>query len=143
MPNPEIAMSRILLFTLFLSLILCTAVPGLAQSLINNFTAQAQGESYVLVKWNSGAETGLTNFQVERSLDGISYSNLAILSPQGSNSSYSFEDHNIYQGSNRTYYYRLKAQMANSDPIYSSVQSVVMFFSGIQQTWGSIKALFR
>jgi hypothetical protein len=136
-------MSRTLLIILSLCFLLGMSVPGSAQSLINNFTAQAQGESYVLLKWNSGSETNLTNFQVERSLDGITYSTLAIIAPQGSSFAYSYEDHSLYQASNHTYYYRIKAQMNEGNPIYSPAQFVVLFFSGIQQTWGSIKALFR
>jgi hypothetical protein len=136
-------MSRTPLIFLILALILGTAVPGSAQNLINNFTAQVQAESYVLLSWNSGSETNLSNFQVERSLDGIAYTTLTTLTPQGSNSAYSYEDHALYQASNHTYYYRIRGQMNDNNPIYSSVQSVVLFFSGIQQTWGSIKALFR
>lgn len=136
-------MSRTAALLIAFSLILWAASPGQAQSLINNFTAQAQGESYVSLTWNSGLETGLANFRVERSLDGVTYTTLTILSPQGSNSSYTYEDHNIYKSSNLTYYYRIRGQMVDNNFFYSPVQSVVLFFSGIQQTWGSIKALFR
>jgi hypothetical protein len=136
-------MPKTFLIFLFLCAFLCTTVPGSAQSLINNFTAQAQGESYILLKWDSGIETDLASFQVERSFDEITYSTLMIITPQGSNSSYTYADNDIYRGNNRTYYYRVRAQMNNNNYFYSPVQSVVLFFSGIQQTWGSIKALFR
>ena len=136
-------MPRTLLIPLFLCAFLGAAVPGSAQSLINNFTAQAQGESYILLKWDSGIETGLANFQVERSFDGFEYSTLTTLAPQGNNSSYTYADNDIYRDSNRTYYYRIRAQMTDNSFSLSPVQSVVLFFSGIQQTWGSIKALFR
>jgi hypothetical protein len=119
------------------------AAPVQAQNLISNFTAQALGESSVKLEWNSGGESGLASFRVERSLDGVTFTPLATLQPQGSNSPYSYLDNNIYKSSNRTYYYRIRAQMTDNSFSFSPIQTVTLFFSGIQQTWGSIKALFR
>jgi hypothetical protein len=133
--------SKAILLSLAILAILSAAAP--AQNLINDFAAQAQGESSVLLTWTSGLETGLSNFRIERSLDGITYIVLTTLQPLGNNSSYNFEDHDIYKSSNRTYYYRILGQMDDNTFVVSPVQSVVLFFSGIQQTWGSIKALFR
>lgn len=113
-----------------------------APGIINNFNAFAE-DDYAVLEWDSGSEAGLSSFQVERSLDGLQFLNLASLPPQGDNSPYRYEDHDIYKSSNRTYYYRIRAQMENGTSSLSSVQSVTLSFSGIQQTWGSIKALFR
>ena len=122
---------------------LLMALPGLAQNVIVNFSAHAENDDYAVLEWNSGSENGLTVFRVERSLDGLSFISLADVSPQGNNSSYRYEDHDLFKNGTRTYYYRVRAVMANGTSTLSPVQFVTLSFSGIQQTWGSIKALFR
>jgi len=139
--------------TMKMKMLLRKAIPGLllallcsgtvrAQGVINDFNAYAEGE-YAVLEWNSGSEDGLSNFQVERSFDGLQFIAIATLAPQGDNSSYRYEDHDPYKNSSRTYYYRIRALMSDGTSSLSSVQSVTLWFSGIQQTWGSIKALFR
>jgi hypothetical protein len=113
-----------------------------APSIITNFNAESAGD-YVILTWNSGSEASLMLYAVERSLDGMDFVQLAEVDPQGSNSSYTYEDHDLFKGTSRTYYYRIRAQMDNGTAGYSTVQSVTLSFSGIQQTWGSIKSLFR
>ncbi len=130
------------LLPLSISLILLICSIALAPSVITNFTA-SNAVDFVLLEWTSGTEAGVSNFQVERSLDGIEFLAIATVSPQGSNSDYTYEDHDLYKGATRTYYYRIKAQMDNGSSNFSSVETVTLSFSGIQQTWGSIKSLFR
>lgn len=113
-----------------------------APGVIMTFSASNQGDS-VTLEWSSGSEAGLSVYQIERSLDGLDFSTIAEVSPQGDNSTYIYEDHDLFKGSTRTYYYRIRAAMSNGTSSLSSVQSVTLSFSGIQQTWGSIKALFR
>lgn len=124
-------------------LALLLALPGRAQNIIQNFAAHAENDDYVVLEWNSGSEAGLTTFRIERSLDGLTFITLQNLAPQGSNSSYRYEDHDLYKSSTRTYYYRVRALLNDGTSSLSSVQSVTLAFSGIVQTWGSIKALFR
>ncbi len=125
------------------SLLLLTALPIWADSIIFNFSAQVSDGDFVVLEWNSGSESGLQVYRVERSLDGLNFQSIAEMAPLGSNSVYRYEDHDIYKSTSRTYYYRIRAQMGSGVSSLSSVQSVVLDFSGIQQTWGSIKALFR
>lgn len=113
-----------------------------APTIVTDFTAESVGD-YVVLTWTSGSEASLTVFAVERSLDGMNFIQLAEVTPQGSNSHYVYEDHDLFKTSSRTYYYRIKALLNNGTASYSTVQSVTMSFSGIQQTWGSIKSLFR
>lgn len=136
-------MFRIAILLLCLGLVLLAVSPVQAQSPISSFTAQAIGEGSVKLEWRSGNEAGLANFRVERSLDGITYTTLATLPPRGSNSVYTYTDNDLSKNGNRTYYYRLRAQMTDNSFSFSPVHTVTLFFSGIQQTWGSIKALFR
>jgi hypothetical protein len=126
-----------------IAIALLSALPAWAQNPIVSFTAQAENDDYVVLEWNSGSEAGLSLFRVERSLDGLTFLNIAEISPQGDNSAYRYEDHDLYKTTPRTYYYRVRAVMMNGTSSTSPVQSVTLAFSGVQQTWGSIKALFR
>ncbi len=129
-------------FLTTLTILLLFAATALAPSIITDFTAE-NGEDYVLLTWNSGTESGLSFYQIERSLDGIEFQAIGTMTPQGSNSSYEYEDHDLYKMTSRTYFYRINATMTNGSSNYSSVAQVTLSFSGIQQTWGSIKSLFR
>ncbi|TKJ39776.1 hypothetical protein CEE37_10895 [candidate division LCP-89 bacterium B3_LCP] len=123
-----------------ISLLVATA--ALSSGIITSFDAAVEGE-LVILEWTSGLEDGLDHYQVERSLDGLAFFSIADVAALGNNTTYFYEDHDIYKGSTRTYYYRIKAAMLDGTANYSSVQSVTLTISGIQQTWGSIKALFR
>jgi len=124
------------------ALILMTAGIAWAPSVITSFNA-SNADDYVLLEWVSGSESGVSNFQVERSFDGIEFQAIVTITPQGSSSSYYYEDHDLYKNTTRTYYYRIKVQMSNGSSSFSAVETVTLTFSGIQQTWGSIKSLFR
>ncbi len=125
-----------------LIVLLLFAASAWAPSVITQFDAITGGD-YVILNWTSGSEAGLSNFQVERSLDGLDFQAIATISPLGSNTDYSYEDHDLYKTTTRTYFYRIKAQMTNGSSNLSPVKSITLSFSGIQQTWGSIKSLFR
>jgi hypothetical protein len=81
----------------------------------------------VVVKWASGVEHDLASYQLQHSTDGSQYSTIAILSPTGSNSSYSYVDKSPAQGNNQ---YRLK--MADNDGKYqsSAIQQVKIDCAG-------------
>jgi hypothetical protein len=115
---------------------------AVSQGIIATFSALGDGDA-VILEWSSGIETGLDQYQVERSFDGLEFFPIADIPGTGSNSTYIYEDHDIYKSSTRTYYYRIRAVMEDGTFSFSSVQSVTLNISGIQQTWGSIKALFR
>ena len=121
---------------------LFSATVAISQGIIATFNALGDGD-VVILEWSSGIETGLDQYQVERSFDGIEFFPIADVPGTGSNSTYVYEDHDIYKSSTRTYYYRIRAIMNDGSFNFSSVQSVTLYISGIQQTWGSIKALFR
>jgi len=130
------------LFLTTLGVLLIFAGMALAPSVITEFTATSV-DNYVLLAWTSGAETGVSVYQLERSLDGITFQTINSTSPTGSNSSYLYEDHGLYKVTSRTYFYRINVVMENGSSSYSPVAQLSLSFSGIQQTWGSIKSLFR
>jgi hypothetical protein len=137
-------MSKTKLFFYLAAFLLLSTTVLQAQSVIYSFTARAVGNDYVLLEWKSASEAGLGMYKVERSLDGLTFAPIADMQPKGSNSTYQYEDHSVIGGDGtRVYYYRIRALMINNTSTFSPVQAVTLNFSGIQQTWGSIKALFR
>ena len=127
-----------------LALIVAMAIPLMlwAGADILEFTAESQGEGILLI-WRTGIEFNLSTFEVQRSTNGTSFYSVAEVEPAGSYSEYQFVDNNLLKDAMKTYYYRLKMVDINGTVTYSEVREVTMIFSGIQQTWGSIKAMFR
>ncbi|UCD99771.1 MAG: hypothetical protein JSV42_03315 [Chloroflexota bacterium] len=130
--------------SIFISLcaILVLAGSAWAPNLITDFTASNEGD-FVLLIWHTGVENGVSEYLVERSLDGLEFHEISDLQPMGNNWEYTYEDRDLYKTTSRTYYYRIHAILSNGSSSFSTVQSVSLSFSGIQQTWGSIKSLFR
>jgi hypothetical protein len=96
------------------------------------------------LEWNSGEETNLDAFIVERSSDGQSFMAVTRIESNGSYSEYSFTDSSpLDVDMNRSFYYRLKIIDHDGTFRYSETKEVTLTFSAVQQTWGSIKAMFR
>ena len=96
------------------------------------------------LEWSTGREENFALFVVERSSDAQTYFAVGQVTATGSYSEYLFVDSSPLDiATDRTFYYRLK--MVNRDGTFrfSDVQQVALSFSGVQQTWGSIKAMFR
>ena len=132
-------------FRSILVIIMVILVPLLlwAGADILEFSAEPDGESAVLLTWRTGVEVSLTVFQVQRSSNGNTFYTIGNVNPTGSYSEYQYLDTNLLKQSVKTYYYRLKMIDTSGAVTYSEVRDVTLTFSGIQQTWGSIKAMFR
>ncbi len=112
-------------------------------SVIETFTVSAQGDQARL-QWNSGIEGNLTKYKIERSENNLNYVFVAEIDPLGNFSLYQYLDNTIMKSSSqRVYYYRIKMIYADGNFDYSESVSVTLSFSGLQETWGSIKAMFR
>ena len=132
-------------FRSILVIIMVILVPLLlwAGADILEFSAEPDGESAVLLTWRTGVEVSLTVFQVQRSSNGNTFYTIGNVNPTGSYSEYQYLDTNLLKQSVKTYYYRLKMIDTSGAVTYSEVRDVTLTFSGIQETWGSIKAMFR
>jgi hypothetical protein len=134
-------------FTLFLitGLILIPLIVC-ASAQINNFHARAVNNS-IVVEWSTESESGVSKFEIQRSLDKINWIKIGSVSSQSGNSSthhdYQFIDNSIFKGNESSLNYRLVVidQTGHSE-IFSVIASV-SGSSGIRQTWGSLKAMFR
>lgn len=108
------------------------------------FTAK-NSQDGILLEWKTGDEGGVSTFDIERSAGNLNnFIYITTIHSTGNNSYYSYQDNNITTNPTQSiYYYRLKCIMPNGSYIYSGVISVVSSVSGIKDTWGSIKAIFR
>jgi hypothetical protein len=131
--------------TKILFLLLITVGIAYAGLTFEYFTAKTNAEG-ILVEWKTGDEGGTVKFEVERSASTPnSFIFVKSVNAVGSNSYYSFQDNGVdfRSGSGSVYYYRLKCLTASGSYSYTNSITVVHTVSGIKNTWGSIKAIFR
>jgi hypothetical protein len=96
------------------------------------------------LEWGTGIETSFEAFIVERSSNGEDFLPIARINSTGSNSEYQFTDSSpLDLETGRSFYYRLKMVNADGSYRFSEIREVILVFSAVQQTWGSIKAMFR
>ncbi|MBN1968647.1 MAG: hypothetical protein JXR48_03375 [Candidatus Delongbacteria bacterium] len=96
----------------------------------------------VKIEFTTGNEIGVIEFTVEKSSDGIDFSEFRTESSQGSNSTYIIFDKDPFRKANKLYY-RVKAKNNDGSYQYTSVEDVIIATSGIRASWGSLKAMFR
>lgn len=126
-----------------IALVLILIVSVFASAFIQSITARSDGEN-IIVEWKTGEESSsLSKFIVERKTPNNGFIEIGTVYPKGSNSFYTFIDHNIFKGNDYIFTYRLKIVDNNSQISYSSEVSVSHSISGVKRTWGSIKAMFR
>lgn len=96
------------------------------------------------IEWRTGQEISFQKFVVERSADGNYYFPVGQIDARGSFSEYTFTDESpLDVERERTFFYRLKLLNNDGTHSYSDAVEVSLSFSAVQQTWGSIKAMFR
>lgn len=123
-------------------MVLALASLAWAELLFTRFSANEQG-GQVVIEWTTANEGGCSLFVLERSLDGATFYERATFDPQqGSTNEYRYTDTDFFKNTSRTYHYRVRAEMPGGS-VYSGTESVSVSISGIQQTWGSLKAIFR
>jgi hypothetical protein len=108
------------------------------------FTGKTNSDG-ILLEWKTGDESGIAKFDIERSaVTPNSFVYIKTLNAAGNNSYYSYQDNSVDLKSNSSvYYYRLKCITSNGSYSYTNTITVVHTVSGIKNTWGSIKAIFR
>ncbi|MBT3231762.1 MAG: hypothetical protein HN356_03015 [Calditrichaeota bacterium] len=113
-----------------------------AVGVITDFQAAAVDGQAVL-DWKSGVETGVVSFDIQRSFDNQRFYTIASIDPVGNDHAYRYIDRDLFKDQVHTYYYRITVKMTSGLHQISETDRVVLTTSGIQQTWGSIKAMFR
>ncbi len=130
-------------FPITLVILACSASLAIGGAEILSFYA-FPALNHCQLEWQSGIETDMNQYTIERSSDGEVFGPVGQVSAQGSFSQYNFTDRSpLLADIERTFYYRLKIVDRNGNFSYSEVREVSLTFSAVQHTWGSIKAMFR
>ncbi|MBL7731468.1 MAG: T9SS type A sorting domain-containing protein [Chitinophagaceae bacterium] len=83
---------------------------------LNGFSAQLNSDKTVTVKWKVDEQQDVVSYIVERSTDGVSFSQTGVVFPAVNTDTYSFIDANPVAGKN---YYRLFIKEASGKITYS------------------------
>lgn len=113
-----------------------------AGAFLNYFNTRSDNGN-VIVSWQTGQETDVRNFVIERAPFNGTYIDIATVAAKGSNSTYEYADESAYKTNDQVYIYRLRIVDNDGSVSHSGLSQVAHSVSGIKQTWGSIKALFR
>jgi lipopolysaccharide export LptBFGC system permease protein LptF len=113
-----------------------------AGAFLNYFQARSEGDN-VKIEWNTGEESNINHYAIERKTPQQNYVEISTIQPKGNNSFYTFVDQSIYKANDVVFIYRLKIVDNNQVVSYSDQASVSPNISGVKRTWGSIKAMFR
>ena len=112
-------------------------------AIISGFSGY-EDDGRIIIQWTTEMETGVSGFEIQRSTDqGRTFFEVGFLHAQGRGSGYTFIDDSIIaKMSGREYSYRLKIRNSNGDTQFTDVINIETVLS-VQQTWGSLKALFK
>jgi hypothetical protein len=113
------------------------------------------GSDAITLDWQSGTETGVKNYSVERSdIKTNDFKEISTITATGNNSSYHYRDAAINSapmnggGSQHTlpmsdlFKYRIRINYENAVS-YSQEIRVMRPSAGVKRTWGMIKEMFR
>ncbi|GLU53504.1 cellulase family glycosylhydrolase [Dyadobacter frigoris] len=101
--------------------VLCLSTPLPVK--LQSFEAKETEENQILVQWKTSSEINFKQFELERSVDGKHFEQLAVLKPAIplNTSGYHFEDTKLIE---KEYYYRLKMVDLDETFAYSGIVSV-------------------
>jgi hypothetical protein len=128
--------------TIKIFLILAFVSVAFGGAILNYFEVKSQGDN-VQVEWQTGTESNINHYSIQRRTPQTSFVEIATLQPKGSNSLYTYVDQSIYKTNDVIFIYQLKIVDSDMQATYSVERSASPNISGIKRTWGSIKAMFR
>lgn len=89
-----------------------------------DFRAEWTGDAGAYLQWRVGAESGISHYEVERSLNGIHFQTIARVEPLGNMSSYAYLDESSTITPQGRYWYRIRALDYDGTASYSRLQFV-------------------
>jgi hypothetical protein len=128
--------------TIKIFLILTFVSVAFGSAILNYFEVKSQGDN-VQVEWQTGTESNINHYSIQRRTPQTSFVEIATIQPKGSNSLYTYVDQSIYKTNDVIFIYQLKIVDSDMQATYSVERSASPNISGIKRTWGSIKAMFR
>lgn len=87
---------------------------------LTSFTGKAVNCS-ALLSWTTAEESGMSHFDLQKSIEGVSFDQLAKIATKGSNSHYTYTDRD---GATAKRYYRLRIVSMDGKESYSNVLSL-------------------
>ncbi len=135
-------MNRTGLKIALLAVFLLAATSVYAQVRFSDFEVTPR-DGQVIVSWKTSQEAGALDFVIERSVDGVQFFDIATFPPQGANKTYRYIDTDLFKQSSKTFHYRVRCDDVSGGVHRTMVRTVTVSISNIQQTWGSLKAMFR
>ncbi len=114
-----------------------------AGAYVDYFHATPDGDNVVL-EWKTSQETNVKDFVIQKRTPQSNFFDIATVQPNSSHL-YRYVDKSAYKTNDVIYIYQLKIvdNDGSSTTISDMTPSVSLNISGIRQTWGSIKAMFR
>ena len=97
----------------------------------------------IVLSWQTMQENGLKEIGIMRKSVNGTFVEIDLINAKGDYSTYEYIDENAFKTNDAVYTYKLKFVNNDSSISYSSEKSILHLTSVGQQTWGSIKALFR
>jgi hypothetical protein len=125
-----------------ITILLFSAILIAGQVIVEGPTASNVGDN-IIIRWKTGDESGVSEFQIWRSGGQGSFMQVGTVSPKGNNSSYEFEDRSVFKTESSVYNYRIAVVFNDNTRSLSSTITVSHLSSTARRTWGSIKAMFR
>ncbi len=114
-----------------------------AADVFSNASAQP-GANQVVLNWITKSESDVQRFIIERSNDGgDTYYSLHSIGAKGPGNLYEYVDINVMFKDYSAIFYKIKAVSPNGSVLDEEFLIAGQNISGIFQTWGAIKALFR
>ncbi len=119
-----------------------------AGATINGGLNVTNNNGIVTIQFTTDSESNVKDFIVERSTSPTDWSDaykVRTFSPRGAGSTYSCTDDPVSKTTGFTFYYRLEIDDNDSSISYLNASNPISLsnLSGVKQTWGSIKAMFR
>ncbi|HOV98749.1 MAG TPA: hypothetical protein PK595_04145 [Bacteroidota bacterium] len=125
-----------------ITILLFSVILIAGQVIVEGPTASNAGDN-IIIRWKTGDESGVSEFQIWRSGGQGSFMQVGTVSPKGNNSSYEFEDRSVFKTESSVYNYRIAVVFNDNTRSLSSTITVSHLSSTARRTWGSIKAMFR
>ncbi len=102
--------------------------------------------NYPMISWSMQEQHGVGGFAIERSMGNddsfIEIATIHNLKP--THETYRYYDDSVLKTTATRYYYRIRVLDRNNESLgYTDSRSVEVDNNLVQQTWGSLKALFR
>jgi len=99
---------------------------------------------YILLEWKINSQENIESFFIMKKRSNDTEFNIINKINSVGVGSYSYKDETpLYKTSGLSFAYKLKIVFADQSIEYSDPIEVYMNISGVNQTWGSIKAMFR